>query len=49
MRWRRFSVTAPPQASEAVSAILQQLCGGLSIVTTPAGLVTEYAGKAVAA
>ncbi len=41
MRWRRFSVTAPPQASEAVSAILQQLCGGLSIVTTRAGLVHQ--------
>ena len=41
MRWRRFSVTAPPQASEAVSAILQQLFCGLSIVTTPAGLVHQ--------
>ncbi len=41
MRWRRFSVTAPPQASEAVSAILQQLFRGISIVTTPAGLVHQ--------
>ncbi len=37
MRWRRFSVTAPPQASDSVSAILQQLFGGLSIVNTQAG------------
>ncbi len=37
MRWRRFTVISPPQASEAVSAILQRLFGGLSIVDTPRG------------
>jgi ribosomal protein L11 methyltransferase len=37
MRWRRFTVTVPPDASEAVSAILQDLCGGLSIVATASG------------
>ncbi|NLJ35023.1 MAG: 50S ribosomal protein L11 methyltransferase [candidate division WS1 bacterium] len=36
MRWRRFTVTVPHEASEAVSAILQELCGGLSIVSTEA-------------
>jgi len=41
MRWQRFAVTAPPDASEAVSALLQELFGGLSTRSTPAGMVHE--------
>lgn len=41
MRWRRFTVTVPPEASEAVSAILQGLCGGLSIVATASSIAHQ--------
>ncbi len=38
MQWRRFVVTAPRPASEAICAIMQELFGGLSIAETDAGL-----------
>lgn len=38
MRWRRFSVICPPDASEAVCAIMQRIFGGLSVTPAPNGL-----------
>ncbi len=38
MRWRRFSVIGPPDASEAVCAIMQRIFGGLSVTPAPEGL-----------
>ena len=38
MRWRRFSVISPSDASEAVCAIMQRMFGGLSVTSTPDGL-----------
>lgn len=37
MQWRRFVVTAPPPASEAICHIMQQLFGGLSVTETDDG------------
>jgi len=41
MRWRRFTVTVPERASEAVSALMHELFDGIAITSVPTGLAHQ--------